>query len=154
MHRIARALVTLVTFLWIKSLHLLAVMTWMAGVFYIYRLFAFHAARRAAPDATSLLRVMERRLLVVVMWPGAAASIALGVALLAMRPDYMAQHWFQAKLVAVVGMVAFNAHAEYTARRFARDEYFLTEGQSRLMHLVPTVLLGVIVVMVVVRPPF
>ncbi|MBI3567410.1 MAG: CopD family protein [Gemmatimonadetes bacterium] len=140
------------TFLWLKALHILAVITWMAGVFYIYRLFAFHVARRDSADATALLRVMERRMLRVVMWPGAALSLALGLALLGMRMDYLSQHWFQLKLAAVAGMLAYNAHAEYTARRFARGEYFLTEVQNRLMHVVPTVLLGVIVVMVVVRP--
>ena len=140
------------TYLWLKALHILAVMTWMAGVFYIYRLFAFHVARRNSPDATSLLRVMERRLLFVVMWPGAALSLALGFALLALQPAYLTQRWFQVKFAAVVGLLLYNAHAHYTARRYARGEYFLTEMQNRLMHLVPTILLGVIVVMVVVRP--
>ncbi len=139
-------------FLWLKTLHILAVITWMAGVFYIYRLFAFHAARAESPDAAAILGVLERRLLMVVMWPGAVGSIVLGTALLVMRPDYLGAHWFQAKLAAVAGMLAYNAHAHYTMRRFARREYFLTELQSRLMHVIPTVLLGVIVAMVVVRP--
>lgn len=71
-----------VTYLWIKALHVLAVITWMAGIFYIFRLFGYHTRHRKEPSTVAVFREMEWKMLRIVMLPGALASIALGVTML------------------------------------------------------------------------
>ncbi len=141
-----------VTYLWIKALHILAVMTWMAGVFYIFRLFAYHTKYRAGVETAAVFREMEWKMLRIVMLPAAIASIALGVTMLVLNTELFFDRWLQVKLAAVVGMIVYHWYAERTFARLKRDDYFLTESQARMMHVVPTVLLAIIVAMVVVKP--
>ncbi|MFI5311005.1 MAG: CopD family protein [Gemmatimonadales bacterium] len=139
------------SYLWIKVLHLLAVMTWMAGIFYIFRLLAYHARHRAEPATVALLVEMERKMLRIVMLPGASASVALGVLMLWMNPSLLSHRWLHLKLAAVLGMLAYHWYAERAVARFRRGDFFLSEIQSRALHLVPTVLLAIIVAMVVLQ---
>jgi putative membrane protein len=141
-----------VSYLWLKALHVLAVMTWMAGLFYVFRLFAYHARHRAEPAAVALLAEMEWNTLRIVMLPGALASIGLGVAMLVMNPASLSHRWLHVKLAAVAGMLAYHAWAEVTYARLRRGTYPLTEFQARTLHLVPTVLLVIIVAMVILQP--
>jgi putative membrane protein len=141
-----------VTYLWIKALHILAVMTWMAGVFYIFRLYAYHTKHRAASATAAVFREMEWKMLRIVMLPAAIASVALGVTMLVLNTELFSARWLQVKVTAVLGMIVYHWYAERTFARLKRDEYFLTERQARMMHVVPTVLLGIIVAMVVVKP--
>jgi putative membrane protein len=141
-----------VTYLWIKALHILAVMTWMAGVFYIFRLFAYHTKHRSGAATAAVFREMEWKMLRIVMLPAAIASIALGVAMLTINAELLSARWLQVKLAAVLGMLAYHWYAERTFARLRRDDYFLTEGQARMLHVVPTVLLAIIVAMVVLKP--
>lgn len=149
--RLARKLPPM-TYLWIKTFHILAVITWMAGAFYIFRIFAYHTKHRAQRETAAVFREMERKMMMVVMRPGAVLSVALGIAMLVSKPELLAHRWLHVKLAAVLGMIAFHGYAEWTAARLARDEYVLTERQARLMHVVPTILLFVIVAMVIVKP--
>jgi len=141
-----------VSYLWLKVLHLLAVMTWMGGLFYIFRLFAYHAKHRAEPGAVALLLEMERNTLRIVMLPGALASIALGVAMLMMNPASLSHSWLHAKLAAVFGLLAYHWYGELTYARLRRGQYFLTELGARLLHLVPSILLAIILAMVMIQP--
>ena len=86
------------SYLWLKTAHLLAMITWMAGSSYIFRLFGFHAERRESADATALLVVMERRLLRIVMLPGALLTVALGTTMLTLHPALIQERWLQLKL--------------------------------------------------------
>lgn len=141
-------------YLWIKSMHVIAVTAWMAGNFYIFRLYVYHVQQRADGAMAAVFRTMERKLLRLIMLPAAVASLALGVWMIGLQPGFLAQAWLWVKLAAVAGMVAAHAFSEYTARRFARADYFLTETQCRVLNEVPTLLLAVIVVMVIVKPAF
>jgi protoporphyrinogen IX oxidase len=149
---VPRRKLSAVTYLWIKALHILAVMTWMAGVFYIFRLFGYHTKHRAEAATAAVFREMEWKMLRIVMLPAAIASIALGGTMLAFNTDLLAARWLQVKLAAVLGMIAYHWYAERTFARLRRDDYVLTERQARMLHVVPTVLLAAIIVMVVVRP--
>src|ERR1019366_4326573 len=136
----SRRKLSVVTYLWIKALHILAVMTWMAGAFYIFRLFAYHTQHRADAATAVAFREMEWKMLRIVMLPAAIASLALGVAMLTIHTELLAARWLQVKLAAVLGMIAYHWYAERTFARLTRDEHILTERQARMMHVVPTVL--------------
>jgi putative membrane protein len=137
---------------WIKTLHLLAVITWMAGIFYIFRLFAYHTKHRADGATVLVFREMEWKMLRIVMLPGALATVALGVTMLVMNPELLTHRWLHVKLAGVLGMIWYHWYAERAAARLRRDDYFLTEYSARLLHAVPTVLLGAIVAMAVLKP--
>jgi putative membrane protein len=139
-------------YLWIKSIHVIAVIAWMAGIFYIFRLYVYHVQQRANEQMAAVFRTMERKLLRIIMLPAAVVSVAFGSWMIAMQPEFLRQPWLMVKLASVVGMIAFHWFSEHTAERFARGDYFLTEKQCRALNEVPTILMFVIVIMVVVKP--
>jgi putative membrane protein len=141
-----------VNYLWLKAGHVIAVIAWYAGLFYIFRLFVYHVQQRDQPEVAATLAVMERRLLRAIMLPAAVVSILLGVAMLIKMPDLMGQPWMHAKLGAVVFLLGYHALASWVRVRFAAGDYVLSERACRILNEVPTVLLLIIVIAVIVRP--
>lgn len=139
---------------WIKAFHLVAVVSWMAGLFYLPRLFVYHA-ERAAPgsEMSETFKVMEHRLLVAIMRPAMVATWILGLAL-ALTPGVVSwsSGWFYVKLVAVLGLTGFHEWLERRRRDFAADGNRVTGRTYRLMNEIPTVALVVIAIMVIVKP--
>jgi protoporphyrinogen IX oxidase len=138
---------------WVKAAHIAAVIAWMAGLFYLPRLFVYHAERGdAAPQAAAIFLVMERRLMNAIMRPAMIATWVLGVALV-LTPgvvDWSAP-WVWAKGLSVVAMTAFH---EWLARRagdFAQGRNRLTGRAYRIANEVPTILMLVIVFSVVLK---
>ncbi len=138
---------------WIKALHLAAVISWMAGMFYLPRLFVYHV-ERAAPgsDMDKTFQTMERKLLRVIMNPAMIVSWLCGMVLIGMGAFDWNSGWAWVKIIAVIAMTVF--HMWLAARR--KDFVAGTNSRSgkafRLANEVPTVLMLIIVVMVVVRP--
>jgi putative membrane protein len=140
---------------WIKALHLVAVVSWMAGLLYLPRLFVYHAERGApGSELSETFKVMERRLLRVIMQPAMAAAWLLGLTL-ALTPGvvgWTTTGWFYVKLAVVVGLSGFH---EWLARRcadFAADRNRVSGRTYRLANEAPTLALVVIAVMVIVKP--
>lgn len=140
--------------LWLKAFHIVFVVSWFAGLFYLPRLFVYHVDVR---DDVSHQRfvVMERRLLGITHLAGALA-LGFGTALLIawwqQAPDYLRQGWLHAKLLLVVGLVAHHASMAVFVRRF-RDGTNTRSGRwFRIYNEVPALLLIGVVVLVVVRP--
>ena len=140
---------------WTKALHIVSMVAWMAGLFYLPRLFVYHA-ERAAPgselDAT--FTVMERRLLKAIMEPAMAATWIFGLMLLA-TPGLVAwgvDGWIWVKLAAVLGLSWFHGWLAARQRDFAAGRNRVSGRTYRIMNEIPTLALLVIVVMVVVRP--
>ena len=99
--------------LWLKAFHVIAVICWFAGLFYLPRLFVYHAQ---ANDKESIERfkIMERKLYRGIMWPSMVFTIALGIAMIVKAPDYYwAQHWLHAKLALVVLLVVYHLFCGY-----------------------------------------
>lgn len=140
------------TYMWVKAWHVIAVIAWYAGLFYIFRLFVYHVQKREQPDVVATLTVMERRLLKAIMLPAAVISLALGATMLVMQPVLLSAPWMWAKLGAVVVLLGYHALSAWVYARFARGDYVLTETQCRFLNEVPTLLLFVIVIAVIVRP--
>ena len=139
---------------WVKAFHIMAVISWMAGLFYLPRLFVYHAEKVATGSETDqLFQVMEVKLLRVIMNKAMIAAWAAGL-VMAVTPgviDYGAV-WPYAKLAAVAGMTWFHIWLARRRKEFVQGENQLTGRQYRMMNEVPTLLMVVIVVSVVVRP--
>ena len=139
---------------WIKTLHIVSVIAWMAGLFYLPRLFVYHAERgRPGSELSETLKVMEEKLLRVIMTPAMLASWAFGL-MLAATPGIVdwGSGWAWGKGAAVVAMTALHVWMAGLRRTFAADANRRPGGYFRILNEVPTVLLLVIVVLVVVKP--
>jgi putative membrane protein len=138
---------------WLKAGHVVAIIAWMAGMFYLPRLFVYHA-ERALPgsDLDLTFRTMETRLLRVIMNPAMIASWVFGLLLIAMGSFDWAALWSWIKLACVIAMTVMHAWLAGRRRDFAEGRNRLNGRTYRIANEVPTLLMLVIVAMVIVRP--
>jgi protoporphyrinogen IX oxidase len=139
------------TYLWLKALHVVFVIFWMAGLFMLPRLFVYH--QEAAPDSPENALWIEReaRLLRIILWPALAVTWVLGLAL-AMQTGAFRQGWFNMKLAAVLGLSAYHLWLAGYHRALLRGERRLGGKQLRLLNEVPGLAAIVIVILVIVKP--
>ncbi len=140
-------------YLWTKTLHILSVISWMAGLLYLPRLFVYHCeAEPGAPDSERF-KTMERRLLRGIMNPAMIATYIFGIALL-LTPGIVDWNagWIYVKLAAVAAMTGAHHVFSTWRKRFAADGLRHSPRVYRMVNEIPAVLMIVIVVMVVVRP--
>ena len=138
---------------WIKALHVVAIVSWMAGLFYLPRLFVYHAERAAeGSEMAATFLVMEERLMRVIMRPAMIVAWVAGLLMITMGGLDFGAVWGWTKLLAVIGMTAFHEWLAARMKDFAAGRNELSGRRYRLMNEVPTVLLLVIVVSVIVRP--
>lgn len=138
---------------WIKALHVMAVISWMAGLFYLPRLFVYHVERAQEIDgATAIFEVMERKLLDFIMRPAMIAAWVFGL-LLAATPGVVdwTLPWPWVKGASVLAMTWFHFWLAARRRDFLADRNRLSGRQFRMMNEVPTVLMAVIVIAVIVK---
>jgi putative membrane protein len=135
---------------WIKAWHVIFMVTWFAGLFYLPRLFVYHAA---ATDAAGIGRfcVMERRLFVI-MTIGAALTAAFGLWLFAQNPALLFAGWMRVKLVLLVLLIAYHAWCWKLVRDFSRGRNVHSERWYRLFNEAPSLLLIGIVLLAVAKP--
>ena len=136
--------------LWLKALHVIAVITWFAGLFYLPRLYVYHADA-TDPISTQRFDIMERRLFAL-MTIGAAASIVFGVSLLIASPGYLAMGWLKLKLLFVALLIAYHGYCYKLMRDFASRSNRRSAKWYRGFNEVPSLLLIVIVILAVVKP--
>ena len=135
----------------IKALHVIAVMAWMAGMFYCPRLFVYHTeAKPGAPDYERFTR-MERRLLTMIMAPAVIAVWTLGLTM-AWLNDWWPAHWFQLKLCLVAAMVLVQNNYIIWHRNFARGNNRHSARYFKIWNEVPTILMIAIVILVITKP--
>lgn len=140
-------------YLWLKALHIIAVVAWMAGLFYLPRLMVYHRRTAVGSETSEIFKIMERRLLKAIMYPAMGLSWLLGVSLIWVTDAFAGLSlWLVVKLAAVVAMTAFHLWLAKFVRAFAEDERPRDERFFRLINEIPTVLLIVIVIMAVVKP--
>ncbi len=144
-----------VAYPWTKTIHVVAIITWMAGLFYLPRIYVYHAERAEPGSHTSeTFKVMEEKLLRLIMNPSMIIAWIFGLAL-AFTPgivDWSRDYWFHAKLVMVLGMTWFHMALARWRRTFAADANVRAGRFYRLMNEVPTLLMLGIVIMVIARP--
>jgi len=138
-------------YLWIKAAHIIAVIAWMAGMLYLPRLFVYHCAAPPGSAQSETFKVMERRLLRVIINPAMVLTWVLGL-WLAWQGGYFAAGWLQAKLALVVAMSGAHGYFSAAVRRFAADANTVSQRTWRMWNEVPTLLMVAIVILVVVKP--
>jgi protoporphyrinogen IX oxidase len=137
---------------WLKVVHVLAVISWMAGLLYLPRLLVYHVGVEIGSEADSTFKIMERRLLKAIMRPAALVALLTGLGLIHVAGFSVWDTWLLVKLLALVGMFGVHGRLEAHIARFARDARDGTSRYFRILNEVPTVLMVVIVIMVIVKP--
>ena len=137
--------------LWLKALHIMAFAAWMAGLWYLPRLFVYHSQVGVGSEASDKYKVMERRLLRGITTPAMIATIAFGIALATLQGQWSAG-WLHAKTALVVLLAGSHGLMARWARQFAADGRPAGERTFRWFNEVPTVLFIGIVILVVFQP--
>ena len=138
-------------YLWLKALHILSIIAWMAGMLYLPRLFVYHAGAEKHSSESETFKVMERRLLRGIMTPALILVWVTGLSLALWGGYYMAG-WMQAKLGLVVLMSGLHGYFVKMVRTFAEDRNLHSPRFYRVLNEIPTLLLIGIVILVVVKP--
>jgi len=140
------------TYLTLKSLHIIAVISWMAGLLYLYRLFVYHRPERSS-DVMARFRVMERRLWRAITVPAAWLAGLTGAGMLWLIPcSMLSQGWMTLKLLLVAGLLVAHFLAGHYRKRFLKRPFPLTEVSFRVLNEVPTLLMIGIVFLVEFQP--
>ena len=139
-------------YLWIKALHVISVIAWMAGMFYLPRLFVYHVDAKPGSELSETLKVMERKLLRIIINPAMILSFGFGIAMIAQNMDLLYQPYMHAKLGLVLLMSALHGYLARCRKGFLRDENTRSARFYRLLNEVPTVLMMGIVILVIVKP--
>jgi protoporphyrinogen IX oxidase len=138
-------------YLWMTAAHVLAIISWMAGLLYLPRLFINHIDAPKGSQTSETLKGMEHRLLKIIMNPAMILSWVLGL-YLGYAGGHFTEGWFHVKLLAVVLMTASHMYMAKSVRLFAADANTITQKHWRIINEVPTVLMIIIIVMVIVKP--
>ena len=136
---------------WIKALHVISVIAWMAGIFYLPRLFVYHADAEIGSDKSETFKVMERRLLRAIINPAMIVSWVLGL-WMAWRIFGFQGGWLHAKLAMVLALSGVHGYLSASVRKFAEDRNQKPTRHWRIVNEIPTLLMLVIVILVIVKP--
>jgi len=136
---------------WAKAVHVIAVISWMAGMLYLPRLFVYHAQAERGSVQSETFKVMERRLLRGIINPAMVLTWAFGL-WLAWKGGWFSAGWLHAKIAAVVLMSAVHGYLAGAVRKFAEDRNEKPARHWRFVNEIPTLLMIVIVILVVVKP--
>ena len=139
---------------WTKAIHLMAVIAWMAGIFYLPRLFVYHVEKAGdRPELDIVYQEMERKLFHVIMQPAMITTWLLGLALV-LTPGIIdwSEWWAWIKAIMVIGMTGFHEFLRSCKRSFQKGQNTRSGRFYRMANEAPTIAMAVIVIMVVVRP--
>jgi putative membrane protein len=136
---------------WLKALHIIAVIAWMAGMLYLPRLFVYHCEAEPGSRQSETFKVMERRLLKAIINPAMIATWILGL-WLAWEGGWLKAGWFHGKLALVIALSALHGFFVRWVKDFAADRNRHSQKFYRWVNEIPTVLMIVTVILVVVKP--
>lgn len=137
-------------YLWLKAIHIIAVISWMAGLLYLPRLFVYHAEAAVGSELSETLKIMERRLLRAIMNPAMLVSLIAGGFLL-VDQDF-SEGWLHVKLASVTGLILMHMMMGKWRKSFEADKNTHSHKFFRYANEGPTLLMIIIVVMAVVKP--
>lgn len=137
-----------------KALHLIFMVSWFAGLFYIVRLFIYHTESFERPENEGQIlrnqfQIMERKLWYIITWPAMILTVIFGVSMLIDAPVYLSQVWMHVKLLFVVLLLVYHFYCHRLFRKFQRDELNLSSTQLRVFNEVATLILVAVVFIVV-----
>ena len=136
---------------WVKALHIISIIAWMAGMLYLPRLFVYHCDAAPGSESSETFKVMERRLLKAIMTPAMISSWVFGL-WAAYEIGAFSQGWFHAKLTLVLILSGVHGYLAGCVKRFAKDTNTKPARFYRILNEVPTILMIVIVILVVGKP--
>ena len=141
---------------YIKALHLIFVITWFAGLFYIPRLFIYHieASKKTKQEADILIpqfKIMSRRLWYIITWPSAILSLVFALWLLVLMPSWLAQSWMQLKLTFVVILIAYHLKTHQMFLKLQKDKVDFSSLFMRIWNEGATLLLFAIIFLVILK---
>ncbi len=144
---------------WFKAFHIVGVVVWFAGLFYLVRLFIYHVEAEAEPEpARSILQnqyaIMETRLLKIITTPGMILTLVMAAGLLWQRPEVLHEGWMHAKLGFVALLVAYHLYCAKLRKQLAKGECTWGPKQLRALNEAPTLLLVTIVMLVIFQNSF
>lgn len=139
------------TYLWIKALHVIAVISWMAGLLYLPRLFVYHCEVESGSPTAEKFKVMERRLLKAIMVPAAVVAWGAGLTM-AVSGGLFQERWFHVKLLLVVLMTVCHYMMTRWKNDFAAERNTRPQRFFRLANEVPTLLMIFIVILAILKP--
>ena len=146
-------------YLWFKTLHIVGVVVWFAGLFYLVRLFIYHVeAADLEPTVKKAFEeqymLMERRLANIITTPGMILAVSMAVGLLITQPSWLNQAWMQAKLALVAGLIAYHIFCYRLMGQLNRGECSWSVRQLRALNELPTLFLVLVVMLVVFKNQF
>jgi putative membrane protein len=141
-------------YLWLKVFHIVGIVVWFSGLFYLVRLFVYHveADRRTEPDRSILqsqFQLMEQRLYSAIATPGMVVTAGVAIGMLAVEPTRLGERWLQVKLVLVASLVVYHIHCDRILKQLATGKCQLTSQNLRVLNEVPTVQLIAIVLLAI-----
>lgn len=141
------------SYLVFKSLHVISVIAWMAGLLYLPRLFVYHCSAEAGSETSETFKIMERRLLRAIMNPAMISSYIFAFLMFwELGSDVFETGWMQVKIVCIIGLTVIHMRMAKWRKDFEADKNTRSEKFFRVMNEVPTVLMIVIVFMVIMQP--
>ena len=140
-------------YLWIKALHVISIIAWLAGMLYLPRLYVYHCAAAPGSPQSETFKVMERRLLRAIVNPAMIATYVFGVTMLSMpEGPSLGEGWLEAKIALVLVLSGVHGLFARWRKDFAADRNSRSARFYRFMNEVPTLLMIGIVILVIVRP--
>jgi len=139
---------------WLKALHVISVIAWMAGMLYLPRLYVYHADAKLGSQLSETLKIMERRLLRRIINPAMIATWSFGIWMLTVNPALLREPFMHVKLATVILMQIVHAFLARYRHHFAEDRNAHSARFYRILNEVPAALIVVIVIMIIVRPHF
>ncbi len=144
------------TYLWLKAFHIVAVVAWFAGLFYLVRLFIYHVEAADRPEHERLVlqpqfALMERRLYRIITTPAMVLTLATAAAMLALQPGWLRDWWLWAKTLLVAGLLGYHLYCGRIMDRLARGTGGWTGRQLRVLNEVPTLFLITVVLLAVFK---
>ena len=136
---------------WIKAIHVIAIISWMAGMLYLPRLFVYHSEVPVGSAQSETFKVMEQRLLTLITTPAMVIAWVLGL-WLAWKSGYWAAPWLHAKLALVLALSGLHGYLSAATRAFREDRNTKPARHWRIINEIPAVLMVGIVILVIVKP--
>ena len=140
-------------YLLFKSLHLIAVVSWMVGLLYLPRIFVYHVENNTEKNISEIFKIMEKRLMFFIMTPAMILSWLLGIILILINETSINSNlWIQAKLFLVVLLTIYHLFLGYYLRKFALDKNEKSTKFFRIINEIPTILLILIIFVIIYKP--
>ncbi|QSJ14201.1 protoporphyrinogen oxidase HemJ [Nostoc sp. UHCC 0702] len=141
---------------WFKAFHIIGIVVWFAGLFYLVRLFIYHIEANTEPEpARTILKnqyqIMEKRLYRIITTPGMLVTVAMAIGLLSTEPDVLKEGWLHVKLLFVALLLGYHHYCGRLMKQLAADECRWNSQQMRALNEAPTVMLMVIVLLAVFK---